>query len=768
MGKARESLRMLPPGATVFVSSGCVMILGLVASRLVARDLGSSLYTWTSVIGIILTGLSSGTYAGGRIADRYHPRRALAVLFGASSATCVAAVILNNAIGGWLWLWWLIWPVHVLIHVSLVFLLPSALLGTIAPVVAKMSLDRGLSAGRTIGILGAWGAAGGIAGTFAAGFYLIPAFGSAIILWSVGAATLVLAILYWISCWTVYLWAGVFAILATMGMAGGEWSQSAGASMLLRERPDPNALYVDETPFCRVAVRRISWRPDRRVLMQDRIERGEVVMGDAAGLPYFYARIFAALTHGLAGDRKRPSMLLLGSGGYTLGQHLKTFWPDSLVEIIEPDPGVTTAVMTALGLNRNTAIDIIHTDARNYVNRLLRQERAGGIARRYDFIYADVMNNGSVPIESVTNEFNGRIASLLAADGVYMTHFTDTQESGRFLGAVVSTLEQTFPNVYIIAGQGSLRSRPESFVVVAVRRRLDIAAILRAQDRHLNFRLLNESEMAELRDRCSGRILTDDHAPVENLLAPAVREGVDEVLSHKYFDRALALRAGGRADLRKAQALTRERRENESLEVRRQGLEKYRQSIGDYTWAAELGSSMAIRSYYEIGMMRMELDEPEEAVRAFGDAIKCHERTGVQEGDIAAVHMQLGLLLRRMGKATEGHRQLDQAARWFRIELERNPRAVTAWDRLGDTLAFADDMKGASEAFEKALSLEPGYFSHYEKLSRSLERQGRYAEAVDVARRHMALLKKLGRQEEIAQLTPYIELLEYRKAKQRL
>jgi len=768
MSKARESLRMLPPGATVFVSSGCVMILGLVASRLVARDLGSSLYTWTSVIGIMLAGISIGTYAGGRIADRYHPRRALAVLFGASSAACVAAVIVNNAIGGWLWLWWLIWPVHVLIHVSLAFLLPSALLGTIAPVVARMSLDRGLSAGRTIGILCAWGAAGGVAGIFTAGFFLIPAFGSTIILWSIGAVMLMLAILYWISCWTVYLWAGVFVILATMGMAGGEWAQSAGASVLLRERPDPNALYVDETPFCRVAVRRISWRPDRRVLMQDRIERGEVVMGDAAGLPYFYARIFAALTHGLADDDKKPSMLLLGSGGYALGRHLKVFWPDSLVEIVEPDPGVTTAAMRAFGLDRNTEIETIRINARNYVDQLLRRERAGGIAKRYDFIYADVMNDGSVPIELVTNEFNERIASLLAADGVYMTNLTDAQESGRFLGAVVSTLEQTFPNVYVIAGQGTLRSMPEPFVVVAAKQRLDIAAILRAQDRHLSFRLLNESETAALRDRCSGRILTDDYAPVENLLAPAVREGVDEALSHKYFERARALQAGGRADLRRAQALAHDHRADESLEARRQGLEKYRQSIGDHTEAAEMGSSVAIRSYYEIGMMRMELDEPEEAVRAFGDAIKRHERTGVQEGDIAAVHMQLGLLLRRMGKAKEGHRQLEEAARWFRIELERNPRAVTAWDRLGDTLAFADDMKGASEAFEKALSLEPGYLSHYEKLSRSLERQGRYAEAIDVARRHMALLKKLGRQEEIAQLTPYIELLEYRKAKQRL
>jgi tetratricopeptide (TPR) repeat protein len=768
MGKARESLRLLAPGATVFVSSACVMVLGLVASRLVARDLGSSLYTWTSVIGIMLAGISVGTYAGGRIADRYHPRRALAVLFGASSAACVAAVILNNAIGGWLWLWRLNWPLHTLIHVSLTFLLPSALLGTIAPVVTKIALDRGLSAGRTIGILCAWGAAGGIVGTFAAGFYLIPAFGSTILLWSVGAAMLVLAVLYWVSCWTVYLWAAIFAALATMGVAGSDWAQSAGASMLLRERADPNTLYAAETPYCRVAVRRISWRPDRRVLLQGRLECGEVVMGDAASLHAFSTRVFAALTHGLAGDHKKPSMLLLGSGGYVFARHLEVSWPDSLVEVIEPDPGVTRAAMAAFDLDRNTAIQIVRMGARNYVDQLLRQEPTGGVAKRYDFIYADVMNGGSVPTELVTKEFNDRIASLLSADGVYMTNLTDTQESGRFLGAVVNTLGRTFASVCVVAEAGSLRSVPESFVVVAAKRKLDVAAILNGQDRHVKSLLLNESEMADLRDRCDNLTLTDDYAPVENLLAPAVRQGEDEALSRKYFDRARALQAEGQADLRRAQALARDHRDSENAEARKQGVEKYRQSIDGYTQAAKWSSSVAIRSCYEIGMMRMEMDEPQEAVRAFADAVKCHKEAGMQDGDIAVVHMQLGLLLRRAGKAKEGHRQLEEAARWFRIELERDPLAVTAWEQLGDTLAFADDMKGASEAFEKALSLEPGYLPHYEKLARSLERQGRYAEALDVARRQMTLLKKLGRREEIAQLTPYIELLEYRKAKQRL
>ena len=39
----------------------------------------------------------------------------------------------------------------------------------------------------------------------------------------------------------------------------------------------------------------------------------------------------------------------------------------------------------------------------------------------------------------------------------------------------------------------------------------------------LDASLLNEHHMAQLASRCKNRILTDDNAPVENLLEPVVR-----------------------------------------------------------------------------------------------------------------------------------------------------------------------------------------------------------------------------------------------------
>ncbi|MHC4158096.1 MAG: fused MFS/spermidine synthase [Planctomycetota bacterium] len=216
MIKSKGFFPILIPSATVFFSSACIMVLELVAGRLVARYLGSSLYTWTSVIGVVLAGITIGNYLGGRIADRFTARKTLAVLFAISSAACVFTVIFNNLIGGMTWLWNLSWPVRVFSHVFLVFLMPSILLGTISPVVAKMALDQGLPRGRTVGDIYASAAAGSIIGTFLTGFYLIAVVGTTAIIWAVGAALLLMAILYWAKLWVLYVWAAIFIALMTM------------------------------------------------------------------------------------------------------------------------------------------------------------------------------------------------------------------------------------------------------------------------------------------------------------------------------------------------------------------------------------------------------------------------------------------------------------------------------------------------------------------------------------------------------------------------
>src|SRR5579872_4944360 len=80
----------------VFIASGCTLILEIVAGRIVAPVVGVSLYTWTSVIGVVLAGISLGNYTGGLVADRWPDRRTLGVILALGGLTSLSVLPLIN------------------------------------------------------------------------------------------------------------------------------------------------------------------------------------------------------------------------------------------------------------------------------------------------------------------------------------------------------------------------------------------------------------------------------------------------------------------------------------------------------------------------------------------------------------------------------------------------------------------------------------------------------------------------------------------------
>jgi hypothetical protein len=91
------SIRRSAAYLIVFVTSACTLVLEIVAGRLLAPFIGVSLYTWTSVIGVVLAGISVGNYVGGRLADRAGSRRTLGVLLVAAGIASLAVLPLVSA-----------------------------------------------------------------------------------------------------------------------------------------------------------------------------------------------------------------------------------------------------------------------------------------------------------------------------------------------------------------------------------------------------------------------------------------------------------------------------------------------------------------------------------------------------------------------------------------------------------------------------------------------------------------------------------------------
>src|SRR5436309_6676505 len=81
--------RLAGVGLVVFLANAALLVLQLVAGRLLAPFVGSSLETWTAVIGVFLAGIALGNALGGRLADRYPTPRALAALLAVGAVAAV-------------------------------------------------------------------------------------------------------------------------------------------------------------------------------------------------------------------------------------------------------------------------------------------------------------------------------------------------------------------------------------------------------------------------------------------------------------------------------------------------------------------------------------------------------------------------------------------------------------------------------------------------------------------------------------------------------
>jgi MFS family permease len=596
--------------ALSFVASLTFMALEMVAGRMVSRHLGSSVYGWTSVIGVLLGGLSLGNFLGGKIADHVHKESHASWLFMVASIFTLSILVLEtppnfHALTEWLgdrnsilsqaitltklklpggrtvpMEWW----ARVLLVTTIVFLLPSIAMGTVSPLVAKLAVERVRRSdltGRAIGQVYAWGMVGSILGTFLAGFVLIDLLGTKGLVLILGTALAMAATMLG-SIWHA-AWAGIPLGLCVLAFFPGAWFEKQGTHLGLREeKGDPNTTedaiaWVDESDYYFIKV---SNEPDadgqKRTLVLDNLIHGYFILGHPERLDYDYEHIYALVTKRVAQakagqDAGRPasklSALFLGGGAYTFQRYVQHAYPGTPVDVAEIDPAVTNANHKALGLPRDTPINTIWGDARQFVEK--QQDK-----KQYDLIYGDAFNDFSVPWHLTTREFNEKLNRMLSPVGVYMINIIDVYESddtakekarreidskeikspaaqerikkehmarargyGGFLGAWVNTAKLTFPHVAIFGtddnpGAG-LR---ETFVVVASKQPIKMDDLgsrdddpqFFQDDRLFEPRPFGAEHVQAIDLRSRGIVLSDDFAPVENLLAPvAATRGED-------------------------------------------------------------------------------------------------------------------------------------------------------------------------------------------------------------------------------------------------
>lgn len=410
----------LVAGATVFFTSGAVLVLEILALRLLAPYVGVTIETYTATIATVLAGISLGTWIGGRAADRVDPRRLLGPLLMVGGALALLSVPLVRWLGTG--------GGGSVVGLSLVgFFAPAAVLSAVTPTVVKLQLRDLGSTGRVVGRLSALGTAGAIIGTYLAGFVLVEAAATSTSILVAGGALMVAGVALW-------LWLGrggapaMVAALVLGAVAAAVAVRSAGPC------------HVETVYHCARVVEDRA-RPGGRLLILDTLRHSYVDLDDPTHLEFAYARVFADViaTVAPAGPLRA---LHVGGGGFTLPRYLPAVRPGSSSTVLEIDPGLVRLSRDRLGLVTGPDLDVHVGDA-----RLLLETVTPGT---YDVVLGDAFGGLAVPWHLTTGEFLEAVRARLGTGGVYLMNLIDYPPM-RFARSELATLAHMFDDLAVIA-----------------------------------------------------------------------------------------------------------------------------------------------------------------------------------------------------------------------------------------------------------------------------------------------------------------------------
>jgi spermidine synthase len=489
----------LPTGLAttlVFAASGAVLVLEIVALRLVGPYVGVTLQVSSSVIGISLAAIAYGAWMGGRLADKFNPRLLLApaLLLGAvGTAVTLPLVRYGGEVlrGGA--------APAVLLLAALAVFLPAFLLSSVTPMVVKLQLSDLERTGSVVGRLSSIGTLGAITATLATGFIFVAAMPTSWIVLTLAGLLAAggVALAWWLRRQDQLRLPGkprTRAALVTIGLVGG----GLGAV-------GPNPCDVETAYHC-AQVQTDAQAPGGRLLILNSARHSYVNLSDPMHLEFGYVQWIAAVANGMEPAGAPIDALHLGGGGFTLPGYLRATRPGSRQQVIELDGDLVDLDRKKMGLVTGPDLRVRVGDARV---GLAAQPTEG-----FDLVVGDAFGYLVVPWHLATREMAVDVARVLRPGGIYTQNVIDYPPL-RFIKSELATVASVFPYVALIAPPDALAGEVgANFVIVASK------SPLRLDSARAGLAALEEPP--ELRPDASfaggARILTDDYAPVDQLL----------------------------------------------------------------------------------------------------------------------------------------------------------------------------------------------------------------------------------------------------------
>jgi predicted membrane-bound spermidine synthase len=183
-----------------FCAGFSIMCFELLGGRLLAPYFGSSVYVWGSIITVFMLALSIGYLVGGKISLFRPNLKKYAFIFIASALSIIPTIFFSQAIMDSVFELIEDPRYGSLLASSLLFLLPTAIMGMIAPYSVRILTESKNSSGQTAGFLYFVSTLGSAIGTIITSFYLV--------LW------LEIDQILWLTFWLMFA-AGLTALLVS-------------------------------------------------------------------------------------------------------------------------------------------------------------------------------------------------------------------------------------------------------------------------------------------------------------------------------------------------------------------------------------------------------------------------------------------------------------------------------------------------------------------------------------------------------------------------
>ena len=478
-----------------FTSGAVVMSMELCGTRLAAPYLGSSLYVWTSIIGVILAALSIGYCLGGYLGDT-KPELLSKLLVMASASLllleCSETFVLNMVRRSNLDI-----RFAALLSATLLFAIPSILLGCITPFVTRLAITSLNSSGSVIGRLYAISTFGSIAGTFFTGFYLFSLVGSSQLLLFLALVVSLLPLLITFRQSIV----SVIMLWILLGfMQYSHWAKVEKGKLL-------GILSLD-TQYHRILLYDEKQKDGRvkRSLITDPFGAQSVMYLDSPqSLSGEYSQFYDI---GIHSTKANGNFLLLGGGGYSYPKHFSRSFPKAKLDVVEIDSELINIAKKYFAYQDKRNLKVFHQDARLFLS---------SSNSKYHAIFLDVFNSApEIPFHLATKEFFALTSERLLPNGFLVMNVIASAkgDGSSFLLPLVETMKISFSNVdtYLLGNHQDPEKVRNILLVAHNGRGLNWDE----QPTKLKALALTKASI----DSSSAQILSDEYAPVEALMLP--------------------------------------------------------------------------------------------------------------------------------------------------------------------------------------------------------------------------------------------------------